>query len=529
MAFVRAGSYSELAKKGSELIRLEGKQIVLFDGPKGVFACNNRCPHEGYPLKEGSLTDGCILTCNWHNWKFDLESGETLVGGDKLRRYPVRIEGDEIWLDLTEPPQDEKIAAAEANLREAVDKHEYDRIARELSRLSLAGADPLEALRKVIAWQHDRFEFGTTHAIAAAPDWLAIRRRILDRGTEDPADRAAALVPLVETVGHFAWDALREPRFPFAEGRAAYDADAFVAAVDAEDEDRAVRLLRGGLAEGLTFAELEPAFARAALAHYADFGHSAIYVLKTGELIEALGAAVTEPLLLALTRSLIYASREDLLPEFRHYADVLARWPEAGTRDASAADFVGLSVEKALERTLDSGGATAQAYRALLGANARHLVSFDLPLQSRTDGSISNNVNWLDFTHGVTFSNAVRHLCGRYPELWPQGLLQMACFVGRNSRYIDRDFEMAPWQVSEPMAFVSHNVEALLDHGQFEYIVACHQVKLTLAVADELSADPGAETAQMLAAGLNRFLNSPLKRRHSLRTARQALAFVEIE
>ena len=54
-------------------------------------------------------------------------------------------------------------------------------------------------------------------------------------------------------------------------------------------------------------------------------------------------------------------------------------------------------------------------------------------------------------------------------------------------------------------------------------------MKLTLAVADELSADPGAETAQMLAAGLNRFLNSPLKRRHSLRTARQALAFVEIE
>ena len=93
MAFVRAGSYSELSKKGSDLVRLEGKQIVLFNGPKGVFACNNRCPHEGYPLKEGKLTDGCILTCNWHNWKFDLESGETLVGGDKLRRYPVRIEG----------------------------------------------------------------------------------------------------------------------------------------------------------------------------------------------------------------------------------------------------------------------------------------------------------------------------------------------------------------------------------------------------------------------------------------------------
>ena len=32
----------------------------------------------------------------------------------------------------------------------------------------------------------------------------------------------------------------------------------------------------------------------AALAHYADFGHSAIYVLKTGQLIDRLGNTVSE-------------------------------------------------------------------------------------------------------------------------------------------------------------------------------------------------------------------------------------------
>ncbi len=528
MTFVRAGSYRELSEKGSDLIRLEGKQIVLFDGPKGVFACNNRCPHEGYPLKEGKLSDGCILTCNWHNWKFDLESGETLVGGDKLRRYPVRIDGDEIWLDLTEPPQAERIASAEANLREAVDKHEYDRIARELSRLNLADADPLEALRKVITWQHDRFEFGTTHAIAASPDWLVIRQRLAEQESDAGVD-AATLVPLVETIGHFSWDALREPRFPFAEGVEPYAETAFLAAIEGEDEDHAVRLLRGALEAGLGFADLRSAFARAALAHYANFGHSAIYVLKTGELIAALGPDVAEPLMLALTRSLIYASREDLLPEFRHYADVLSRWGDAGTRAVKASDFVGLSVDRALERTLESGGAPGRAYQALLGANALNLLSFNLSLQGRTEGSISNNVSWLDFTHGVTFSNAVRHLCDQVPELWPQGLLQMACFAGRNARYIDRDFDMEPWQVPDPVAFVCHNVENLLDHGQFEYIVASHQVKLSLAVQDELAAGPEPDVGAALVAGLNRFLNSPLKRRHSLRTARQALAFVSSE
>ena len=101
---VHVGSLEALKAQGRRLVKVGRKQIALFHGEKGVFACNNRCPHEGYPLMEGSLAEGCVLTCNWHNWKFDLDSGETLVGGDRLRRYPVQICGDEIWLDVADPP-----------------------------------------------------------------------------------------------------------------------------------------------------------------------------------------------------------------------------------------------------------------------------------------------------------------------------------------------------------------------------------------------------------------------------------------
>ena len=41
-------------------------------------------------------------------------------------------------------------------------------------------------------------------------------------------------------------------------------------------------------------------------------------------LIERLGTDVEKPLLLAWLRSLVLATREDLLPDFRHYADALA-------------------------------------------------------------------------------------------------------------------------------------------------------------------------------------------------------------
>ena len=96
MAWIDVAAGSELDAGGKLVVRHEGRQILLLKTTAGLFACVNRCPHEGYPLREGTLTGagpGCILTCNWHNWKFDLVSGETLVGGDKLRRFPIRRQG----------------------------------------------------------------------------------------------------------------------------------------------------------------------------------------------------------------------------------------------------------------------------------------------------------------------------------------------------------------------------------------------------------------------------------------------------
>ncbi len=58
----------ELKAKGRAVVRLAGKQVALFTQSDRIFACNNRCPHEGYPLREGTLDEGGVLTCNWHNW-----------------------------------------------------------------------------------------------------------------------------------------------------------------------------------------------------------------------------------------------------------------------------------------------------------------------------------------------------------------------------------------------------------------------------------------------------------------------------
>ncbi|MEE9209981.1 MAG: Rieske 2Fe-2S domain-containing protein, partial [Kiloniellales bacterium] len=172
--WTKAIACDKLAEKGKAVVRRGGKQIALFDTPTGIFACNNRCPHEGYPLREGTLDGSCILTCNWHNWKFDLRTGENQYGGDHVRIYPVELRRGDVWIDITDQPFEARRAAIMANLREAFDDHEYDRIAREIARLRRAGADPTEAVSEAIEWSYQRLEFGWTHAYAGAADWLAL-------------------------------------------------------------------------------------------------------------------------------------------------------------------------------------------------------------------------------------------------------------------------------------------------------------------------------------------------------------------
>ena len=92
----------ELEARTHKLVRKAGKQVLLIASEGRLFAIANRCPHEGYPLSEGTLGPGCVLTCNWHNWKFDLAQGTALVGRDPVRTYPIEERNGEIFIDLAD-------------------------------------------------------------------------------------------------------------------------------------------------------------------------------------------------------------------------------------------------------------------------------------------------------------------------------------------------------------------------------------------------------------------------------------------
>jgi nitrite reductase/ring-hydroxylating ferredoxin subunit len=75
--------------------------LVLYSG-RQVVAVQDQCTHLGMPLHDGRLMAGTI-TCPFHGACFDLKTGRALAGPAvfPLRTYPVRTEGDDIFVDTS--------------------------------------------------------------------------------------------------------------------------------------------------------------------------------------------------------------------------------------------------------------------------------------------------------------------------------------------------------------------------------------------------------------------------------------------
>jgi nitrite reductase/ring-hydroxylating ferredoxin subunit len=78
-------------------LELSGEVVVVFRAEGRLYALANACPHEGNPLVEGEVL-GPTLTCAYHGWRFDLETGACLLGEEPVRRYPVEERAGTVWV-----------------------------------------------------------------------------------------------------------------------------------------------------------------------------------------------------------------------------------------------------------------------------------------------------------------------------------------------------------------------------------------------------------------------------------------------
>jgi len=101
--FVNAIAAADLAPgKGTE-VNVAGKAVAIFNVGGVFFALSNTCLHRGGPLGQGFL-EGSNVTCPWHNWTYDVATGENVVNHDlKVPCYPTRVENGRVLVQVEQP------------------------------------------------------------------------------------------------------------------------------------------------------------------------------------------------------------------------------------------------------------------------------------------------------------------------------------------------------------------------------------------------------------------------------------------
>jgi nitrite reductase/ring-hydroxylating ferredoxin subunit len=424
-SWVAAFPLARLPVGESRLFRRGRDAVAVFRlAEDELRAVDNRCPHEGYPLVQG-LVKGCVLTCAWHNFKFDVRDGRSLSGEDAVRSWPVRVREGLVEIDVTEPDRSGRVPGLLRSLHEGLADHAIGRIARDVVRLLEADVSPVRLLVLGATFDATRAEWGPSHATAVAADVLGWLERY-------PGAQAA--LPVVQALDVAARSQVRVPARPVAIGTDP-GGDAIAAGrrlgelVEAEDAAGAEALVRGALARGFGRAEIEPWLYALCAEHFLDFGHLLIYVNKAMNLLDAGNFADADPILPCLVFGMTNATREDTLPAWAGFRERMAAvGPElsrlaSGPRRAPTAEEQGRIREAVLEgKAGEAFAAVEEAMSAhvdpvgivdvLVACAAERLLRFDVAI----DQDVGVQEGWLDVTHRLTFANAVRHALSRWPD-----------------------------------------------------------------------------------------------------------------
>ncbi|MBD2844093.1 Rieske 2Fe-2S domain-containing protein [Paenibacillus sp. IB182496] len=109
----RVGDFGEADRL---VVQVKNVEIGLFKVGNDYYAWRNLCPHAAAPICAGTVCgtmlpsgvyehefgrEGEIVRCPWHNWEFDLRTGELLADPSvKLRGFELVREGEELHLLL---------------------------------------------------------------------------------------------------------------------------------------------------------------------------------------------------------------------------------------------------------------------------------------------------------------------------------------------------------------------------------------------------------------------------------------------
>jgi len=108
--FFPVAQASDLRANEGKVVVVEGRRFALFVQDGRVFALSNVCRHQGGPVGEGRIVNGCI-TCPWHGFQYKAEDGcSPPPFHETLPTYALRLVDGMIYLSPQPLPPGTKSA-----------------------------------------------------------------------------------------------------------------------------------------------------------------------------------------------------------------------------------------------------------------------------------------------------------------------------------------------------------------------------------------------------------------------------------
>ena len=439
---ILVGALSKLQTDGHVLAKAGAHGVCVFWHEGGAYAVDDRCPHMGFPLHRGTVEHG-LLTCHWHNARFDLATGDTLDPfADDVRAYPVVIEGDDVFLVVE--PEPDRVAHLQHRLAEGLEQGLTLVTAKAVLGLLETGVPMADIVRTGV-------DYGTTYR---AQGWgpgltvLVAMANLLPHLADD--DRALALVHGLSFVSRDTRN--RPPRFPLAplgadSERAAPHGDRLASwyrrFIDTRSGDAAERTLATAIASGVAEGDVQAMMMASATDHvFLDEGHTLDFTNKAFEAVSLLGWPAAGSVLPTLVAQTAGAHRHEEDGMWRHPHDLVGLLaqttleyrpaPADGFHDVATAALAWAlladeprPVVAALVEAATAGASAEQLGRALALAAALRITRFHVQ---------NDHGDWDVVHHGFTHANALHQRLAAHPT--PE--LLRGVVAGALRVYLDR-------------------------------------------------------------------------------------------
>ena len=443
--FVQCLRVEDIPEGSIIAVNIEGHSVALTCSEGKIRAVDNRCPHMGYPLSQGTIHNG-ILICHWHHARFDLESGCTFDPfADDVQSYPVKIQDGQVYVNVHLNGADPTVRW-KRRLNEGLEQN-----------INLIIAKAVIALRAYHAAADDIVEVGALYgAHGRRAGWgpgltiLTAMANVVPQLAEE--DRVLALYQgLLHVSQEVAVSPPRVELTPLETDKHSIERlkEWFRYFIEVRNADGAERTLLTAISSGGTPAQVCDMMVAAATDHfYRDGGHILDFINKSFELLERIGWDKANKILPTLAGSLAGSSRAEEQNRWRSPIDFVPLLNDSFEElEALAAEGAGKQwdgAEQLVEVLLDDDPfATVDALKSAFkeGATLIELtqtLAYAAAMRIARFHTKNEFGDWLAVLHTYTYANALHQCAKRAPSLE----LARGIFHGAVAIYFDRWFNM---------------------------------------------------------------------------------------